>query len=283
MSPNRYSMLVVEDNDGPRQSLVALFEEDLIVHAAKSGEEALSIMRQFHETIVVAVVDLRLDGADPETGLRCARVIRDHYAVKVVVFSAYIDTEVEAKLRALNIIGIDKPNMDRLREVVMTTATVAVKDKLPSSRPMPPIPEGGVKIGGKTIPPPPPQYDEGRIINAVDNRINARALALVGFLVMVLGGTVWTFLYGTVQANAEDIEKIETRHERDIKGLDDRVKIQEQIAVETKAKLEGIQKLQDLQDKKLDAILGAVSKMDRDRHRHDYRGRVIEDDEENGE
>ncbi len=58
-----YSVLILDDDEAVRQSLVDYFEDrEWTVFQAESGEEALQVLQQ--HTIDGAVIDLRLPGMD---------------------------------------------------------------------------------------------------------------------------------------------------------------------------------------------------------------------------
>src|SRR5450756_130006 len=59
-SPPRKTLLVVDDEDGPRQSLRVVFKDDYNVLLANDGPSALQLAR--NQRIDAAVVDIRMVG-----------------------------------------------------------------------------------------------------------------------------------------------------------------------------------------------------------------------------
>jgi two-component system sensor histidine kinase/response regulator len=79
------TLLVCDDEEGPRQSLRIVFKNDYNVLVAASGIEALSLAK--HETIDVAVLDILMQGMSGVEVLRELKAIDP--AIEVVMLTAY--------------------------------------------------------------------------------------------------------------------------------------------------------------------------------------------------
>jgi signal transduction histidine kinase len=79
------TLLVCDDEEGPRQSLRIVFKNDYNVLVAASGLEALSLAK--HETIDVAVLDILMQGMSGVEVLRELKAIDP--AIEVVMLTAY--------------------------------------------------------------------------------------------------------------------------------------------------------------------------------------------------
>lgn len=87
-------ILVVDDENGPRQSLRMLLKEECLVHMASSVQEALETLRG--EVIDVVITDIRMPN---QTGLDLLREIRKYYPdIQVIILTGYgqLDTAMEA-------------------------------------------------------------------------------------------------------------------------------------------------------------------------------------------
>jgi CheY-like chemotaxis protein len=101
VTPHKKRLLVVEDNDIERQSIVELLaHDDIEVVAASSGEEALGLLRE--AAFDCCVVDLRLpdiSGFELLEQMQADRALRD---LPVVVFTGKeLSNEEEARLKLL--------------------------------------------------------------------------------------------------------------------------------------------------------------------------------------
>jgi two-component system chemotaxis response regulator CheY/response regulator NasT len=97
--------------------------EGLAFEEADSGEAALA--RCAGEQFDLVVLDFRMPGLN---GLEVAqRLLNDNYPAQLVIYSAYLDEELQAGARDIGIPAIDKSDNDRLLEVVrgMVAATPA--------------------------------------------------------------------------------------------------------------------------------------------------------------
>lgn len=97
--------------------------EGLSFEEADSGEVALE--RCASDDFDLVVLDFRMPGLN---GLEVAQRLRgDGYPAQIVLYSAYVDEELQAAARALDIPAVDKSDNERLLEVVrgMTAAPAA--------------------------------------------------------------------------------------------------------------------------------------------------------------
>lgn len=93
-SAARQTLLIVDDEEGPRQSLNVIFKNDYDILMASSGEEALEIAGANH--IDAAVLDIRMDGMSGTELL--AELKRRDPKVEIMMLTAYetMDTAKEA-------------------------------------------------------------------------------------------------------------------------------------------------------------------------------------------
>jgi CheY-like chemotaxis protein len=81
---------------------------------ASSGQEALD--RCAIESFDLVVLDFRMPGL---SGLDVAKRLRDDdYPAQLIIYSAYLDQEVQAGAEKLDIPAVDKSDNERLLEVV---------------------------------------------------------------------------------------------------------------------------------------------------------------------
>jgi two-component system response regulator AtoC len=94
MSERRKTLLVVDDDEGMRDTLTALLRRDYRVLRAGTGEAALQMMAK--EDIDLMLLDVRLPGI---SGFEVLKIARENYPyVEVIVMSAVkeLDTAIEA-------------------------------------------------------------------------------------------------------------------------------------------------------------------------------------------
>ena len=87
-------MLVVDDENGPRQALRMLLKEDYTVHMASGVQAALEVLKQ--EKIDLIITDIRMPN---QTGLDLLREVKRGYPdIQVIMLTGYgqLDTAVEA-------------------------------------------------------------------------------------------------------------------------------------------------------------------------------------------
>ncbi len=100
---NRCSVLIVDDEEGPRQALEYVLRPHFRVLAASSGEEAIDILRR--ERVDVVTLDLSMPGTDGLATLSRIREIIPEIAVVIVTAKGTLDNAKEAvRLRAFDFI-----------------------------------------------------------------------------------------------------------------------------------------------------------------------------------
>ena len=113
---DRETLLIVDDEEGPRESLKIVFEERYNVVIAKSGEEALAIARK--TPVNAAVLDIRMSGMSGVEVLQGLKSIDRN--IEVIMLTAYetLETARQAlRLGARDYIG--KPfNVKAMRTAV---------------------------------------------------------------------------------------------------------------------------------------------------------------------
>jgi signal transduction histidine kinase len=83
--PAKRTLLVVDDEEGPRQSLRMVFRNDYDVHTLESGERALEFVRA--RTVHAAVVDIRMAGISGIELLRKIKAVSPQ--TEVIMLTAY--------------------------------------------------------------------------------------------------------------------------------------------------------------------------------------------------
>jgi two-component system, NtrC family, response regulator AtoC len=94
MNPKRKTVLVVDDDEGMRDTLVAILRHDFRVLKAATGEAGLAVVDR--EDVDLALLDVRLPGI---SGFEVLRILKENYpSVEVIVISAMkeVETAVEA-------------------------------------------------------------------------------------------------------------------------------------------------------------------------------------------
>src|SRR5664280_2890072 len=79
------TMLVVDDEEGPRLSLRMVFKNDFRVHAVENGEKAIEFAR--HNPVDIAILDIRMAGRSGIEVLRSLKEIDPH--VEIIMLTAY--------------------------------------------------------------------------------------------------------------------------------------------------------------------------------------------------
>jgi DNA-binding NtrC family response regulator len=89
MSPRQKTVLVVDDDEGMRDTLAAVLKHDFRVLKVASGESALGLLSK--EEVDIVLLDVRLPGI---TGLDVLRIIKENYSlIEVLMISAVGDVE----------------------------------------------------------------------------------------------------------------------------------------------------------------------------------------------
>ncbi len=95
MNPKRKTVLIVDDDEGMRDTIAAILRRDFRVLKAGTGEAALAVMDK--EDIDLLVLDVRLPGID---GFEVLKILQENYPfVEVIMISAM--QEVESAVRAI--------------------------------------------------------------------------------------------------------------------------------------------------------------------------------------
>src|SRR4029453_8598905 len=94
MNPKRKTVLIVDDDQGMRDTLTSILRRDYRVLRAGTGEAALALMDK--EDVDLILLDIRLPGI---SGFEVLKIVRENYPyVEVIVISATkeVETAVEA-------------------------------------------------------------------------------------------------------------------------------------------------------------------------------------------
>lgn len=83
--PRKFTLLVVDDEEGPRQSLRMVFRNDFDVHTVDSGEKALAYARD--HPVDIAILDIRMSGS---TGIEVLQGLKQiDPRIEVIMLTAY--------------------------------------------------------------------------------------------------------------------------------------------------------------------------------------------------
>lgn len=112
----RKRLLVVDDEEGPRQSLEMIFSDDFEVSVASSGEEAVRLSKQ--EPFNIVITDIRMRGMTGIDVLREVKKIDKH--TEVVVLTAYETLETARQAISLGASDyLKKPfDLDHIQKVI---------------------------------------------------------------------------------------------------------------------------------------------------------------------
>src|SRR5580698_6669122 len=114
----RRTLLIVDDEEGPRQSLRVVFKEDYALLVASNGHDALELARK--HKINAAVLDIRMTGMSGTEVLEKIKVIQP--AIEVIMLTAYetVDT-IRQALRLGACDYLNKPfDVSSIRKAVST-------------------------------------------------------------------------------------------------------------------------------------------------------------------
>ncbi len=110
------TLLIVDDEEGPRQSLRMVFRQDFNVHAVENGDKALDYAKQ--HPVHLAILDIRMAGKSGIDVLRGLKAIDAH--IEVIMLTAY--ETIETARQALRLGACDylsKPfDLSTIREAV---------------------------------------------------------------------------------------------------------------------------------------------------------------------
>lgn len=111
----RNRVLVVEDDDDMRHTLWVLLEQrGWMVEEAPDGDTALALWTDVHDGVVL--LDQRMPGM---SGIDVARKMRKAgYDGPILLYSAYLHAELEAKAAALEVQTLSKANFTELFEAL---------------------------------------------------------------------------------------------------------------------------------------------------------------------
>ena len=85
MKLKRKAILVVDDDEGMRDTLSAILRGDYDIRLAATGEEGLSVLKR--ADINLMLLDVRMPGM---SGLECTRMIQQlHPEVRVIILTGY--------------------------------------------------------------------------------------------------------------------------------------------------------------------------------------------------
>ena len=89
MSPKPKTVLIVDDDEGMRDTLTAILKREYRVLRVASGEAALPVLNR--EDVDLVLLDVRLPGI---SGFEVLRIIKENYSlVEVIMISAINDVE----------------------------------------------------------------------------------------------------------------------------------------------------------------------------------------------
>ncbi|MFA6285969.1 MAG: response regulator [Opitutaceae bacterium] len=93
-TPFKYTLLVVDDEEGPRHSIRMVFRNDFNVQVVESGDKAVAFARQ--HPVHVAILDIRMSGASGIDVLKTLKQIDGK--IEVIMLTAYetLDTARQA-------------------------------------------------------------------------------------------------------------------------------------------------------------------------------------------
>ena len=95
MNPKPKTILIVDDDEGMRDTLNAILRRDYRVLRAATGEAALAILNR--EDVDLMLLDVRLPGID---GFDVLRIVKENYGlIEVIMISAI--TEIETAVKAM--------------------------------------------------------------------------------------------------------------------------------------------------------------------------------------
>jgi len=83
--PRKFTLLVVDDEEGPRQSLRMVFRNDFNVHTVENGDKALAYARE--HTVHIAILDIRMAGCSGIDVLQGLKQIDPR--IEVIMLTAY--------------------------------------------------------------------------------------------------------------------------------------------------------------------------------------------------
>ena len=141
MSPKTKTILIVDDDEGMRDTLSAILKRDHHIRIAATGEEGLQFLKK--EDVDLMLLDVRLPGIN---GLEVLKIVRENYnLVEVIMVSAVNEIEVAVQamkngayhyitkefdydgLRSLVRNALERQDLSR--QVISLSAQVAAQDE----------------------------------------------------------------------------------------------------------------------------------------------------------
>src|SRR3954447_16514554 len=95
MTAKPKTVLIVDDDEGMRDTLTAILKREYRVLKAGSGEVALSILNK--EDVDLVLLDVRLPGI---SGFEVLRIVKENYSLTEVIMISAI-TEIETAVQAM--------------------------------------------------------------------------------------------------------------------------------------------------------------------------------------
>ncbi len=112
----KLKVLVVEDNEPVREVIRALLEEEFYVLTAPTGAEALDILRQHKDVVVVTTSTLRGQLVNGFVLLR--EIKKRHPRVKVILVTGASAPEIPDEIKTLFSAIVYKPFLELLPPVI---------------------------------------------------------------------------------------------------------------------------------------------------------------------
>ena len=110
------TLLIVDDEEGPRQSLRMVFKKDFVVQTVEDGDKALAYARE--NPVTIAILDIRMAGKSGIEVLHGLKAINPH--IEVIMLTAY--ETIETARQALRLGACDylsKPfDLSTIRDAV---------------------------------------------------------------------------------------------------------------------------------------------------------------------
>src|SRR5689334_24276028 len=97
MSPKPKTILIVDDDEGMRDTLTAILKREYRILRVSTGEAALPILNR--EDVDLLLLDVRLPGI---SGFEVLRIVKENYSlIEVLMISAV--TEIETGVQAMKL------------------------------------------------------------------------------------------------------------------------------------------------------------------------------------
>ena len=96
----RDTILIVDDMEINRVILDGLFQEEYHLLEAENGEQALLLLRQYHENIAIMLLDVVMPVMDGYEATRCIRSLTDEKKARIPIFAMTANAFEEDKQNA---------------------------------------------------------------------------------------------------------------------------------------------------------------------------------------